>query len=137
MYGDGLSGAREPQSHRPVDRDGDPATKAAALVMRAAGGAPSAWMKRRGGEALHYAFSAAAGATYGVALEYAGEPRISRGLRFGTALWIGADELALPLAGLARGARTYPWTVHAEMLAAHLVFGLATHIATRAARDRL
>ena len=137
LYGRGASGAREPQSHRPVDHDGDPATKTAAIAMRAAGHQPSPSIKRRGGVAVHYAFALASGAAYGTVLEHRGGTDRSRGLVFGTLLWIGADEVALPLSGLARGPQAYRWTVHAEMLAAHLVFGVAAHIGAGLVRRRL
>ena len=38
LYGGGVTGAHEPQSHRPVDEDGDAAMKAAAASDRAAAG---------------------------------------------------------------------------------------------------
>lgn len=53
------------------------------------------------------------------------------GVPFGAAVWLIADELALPALGLAERPQAYPVSTHAEMLAAHVVFGLATHATTQ------
>jgi hypothetical protein len=128
LYGGGVTGTHEPQSHRPVDEDGDAAMKAAAASYRAAAGDDLAYkQKQSGGVIVHYAFAASCGAAYGLAVGV--WPTIGRGfgLPFGAVLWLAADELAMPLLGLAKGPAAYPATVHAEMLAAHLVYGAATH----------
>src|SRR5690242_5863536 len=48
---------------------------------------------------LHFGFGAGAGAAYGVYVDTASEDRAS-GTAFGSALWLAADEIAMPLIGL-------------------------------------
>jgi hypothetical protein len=80
--------------------------------------------KTIGGSMVHYGFSAAVGALYGAAAEaYPGTAAMA-GLPFGAALWIAADEIGVPLAGLARKPTEYPAYRHVTALASHLVFGL-------------
>jgi hypothetical protein len=79
---------------------------------------------------LHYAFGATMGAIYGV---YAQRRRGFRsGAGFGTAVWLGADELAMPLLGLSEPTTRRPLEMHLQSLFAHLVFGAATEAARRA-----
>jgi len=53
------------------------------------------------------------------------------GLGYGALLWLGSDELLLWALGIAEKPTTYPLSVHASALAAHLVYGsvLGTMIA--------
>ena len=48
------------------------------------------------------------------------------GLPFGAAVWIVADEIGVPLAGLSKPPTEYPLRDHASAFAAHLVFGVTT-----------
>lgn len=82
--------------------------------------------KRWAGPAVHYTMGGVTGALYGAAAELA--PGVTRGagLPFGTAVWLGADEVAVPALGLAEPPLQHPPSVHARALAAHLVYGLAT-----------
>ncbi|BCS31849.1 hypothetical protein TBR22_A10520 [Luteitalea sp. TBR-22] len=138
LYGRGVTGTREPQSHRPVDGGRhDPATKAADEVVTALTSAPlDEREKRAAGPIVHYAFGASAGALYGVLAHRWPTVAGGWGVPYGLAVWLVADETALPLLGLADGPRAYPWTTHAEMLAAHAVFGSATHVAMTALQQR-
>lgn len=130
VYGRGLTGAREPQSHRPVDRvDQDATMKAAAEVAGLAGRTLSQDERRRGGVLVHYAFGATVGAAYALLARFWPAVRAGGGMPFGALVWLLADEIGLPAAGLAHGPRTYRAEVHVEMLAAHLVFGRATDAA--------
>ncbi len=82
--------------------------------------------KKTAGPAVHYGFGILNGALYGTLAEIA--PAVTRGLGapFGTALWLGADELAVPAFGLSGPPWESPPAVHAKALAAHLVYGLTT-----------
>ena len=127
LYGGGVTHVREPQSHRPIDGDDDATTKAADVLTRAATGQYLARRgKQVGGPLVHYMFGAVMGAAYGVASEFAPRVRAGSGAAFGAVVWLGADELLMPVLNLARGPRTYPPSIHLEMLAAHLVYGAAT-----------
>jgi putative membrane protein len=134
-------GHQERRAHAsPNDTDGtfsdEPATiQVASLTAEAVTGSPlEGRAKRIGGSTVHYAFSAAVGALYGAAAEtYPGTTAVS-GLPFGAALWVAADEVGVPLAGLARNPAEYPAYRHLTALASHLVFGLTVESVRRALR---
>jgi putative membrane protein len=74
----------------------------------------------------HYTFGAAAGATYGALAERWGGPAPLSGATLGTVMWIGADNVAMPLFGLAHSDINYPMEAHLQSLVSHLVYGLTT-----------
>jgi hypothetical protein len=90
--------------------------------------------KQAGGSMVHYAFGAAVGALYGAAAEAYPRTTAIAGLPFGAAVWIAADEIGVPLAGLARNPIEYPVYRHLTALASHLVFGLTVESVRRALR---
>jgi uncharacterized membrane protein YagU involved in acid resistance len=59
------------------------------------------------------------------------------GLVFGGAVWLFAEELALPLTGLTERPGKYRVTDHLNALAAHLVFGFTTELVSRWSRHLL
>jgi uncharacterized membrane protein YagU involved in acid resistance len=59
------------------------------------------------------------------------------GLPFGAAVWLGADEVAVPAFGLSKAPMEYPASTHASALAAHLVYGLTVDVVRRAVRAAL
>jgi putative membrane protein len=81
--------------------------------------------KKKAGPAVHYGFGTLTGAAYGVLAELV--PGVTRGAGapFGTALWVGADEIAVPAFGLSGPPWESPPAVHVKALAAHLVYGVA------------
>ena len=133
LYGGGVTGVEEPQSHRPVDGGrNDPTTKLADMAVTAVTSAPLTRREKQvAGPIVHYLFGASMGAVYGAAVHARPELTVGMGVPFGLAVWLLADEVALPTLGLADGPGAYPFATHAEMLAAHMVFGAATHLATR------
>jgi hypothetical protein len=76
--------------------------------------------------ASHYLFGAAAGALYGAIAARVGGASPLGGAALGTAMWIGADNVAMPLLGLARSDIDYPVESHVQSFASHIVYGLAT-----------
>lgn len=90
--------------------------------------------KRLAGPAVHYLFGAGAGALYGALVERRREWR--GGLRFGEAVWLVSDFLALPLLGLAPPQWRTPPGVHLRGAASHVPYGLATEAVRRALRPR-
>jgi putative membrane protein len=78
------------------------------------------------GPAVHYAVGATFGALYGT-LATATEVDAFSGTAYGTALWLAADEIGVPLAGLSGPPAETPLSGHFNALASHLVFGLVTH----------
>lgn len=93
--------------------------------------------RQRAGSALHYLFGAFSGAMYGAAAERFPAVASGRGLSFGAAVWLIADEIATPAAGLARAPNAYPLSAHAQSLAAHLFYGGATEAVRRRLRRPL
>jgi putative membrane protein len=53
------------------------------------------------------------------------------GIPFGAAVWLVADEVGVPAAGLANGPAEYPLSTHASALAAHVVYGATTELVRR------
>jgi len=120
------------QQHR-QPHEGEPATyKAADAVATAVIGqrVPREW-KPAAGSAVHYAFGGAVGAAYGAAAASRREVTVMAGIPFGIAVWLLADEIGVPAAGLAKGPTHYPVSKHASALAAHLVYGAATELVRR------
>lgn len=79
--------------------------------------------KAPAGEMVHYAFGAAAGAMYGVAAAALPKSSAGWGLLFGAVMWLLADEVGVPAAGLSKKPDETPASQHAAALAAHLVYG--------------
>lgn len=111
---------REPQS--------EPATyQAADVVAETVTGEPLAdEVKPAAGSLVHYAFGAAVGAAYGAAAAQSEEVTAWAGLPFGATVWLVADEIGVPLAGLSKAPTEYPATSHVSAFATHLVYGLTT-----------
>jgi hypothetical protein len=84
----------------------------------------------------HYAIGSAAAALYGTVRRAIPLPAPLKGAAFGGALWLLADEIATPAAGITPGPSAFPWQTHARGLAAHLVYGLTSE-AVLSAIDRL
>jgi Protein of unknown function (DUF1440) len=93
--------------------------------------------KEAAGMAVHYGFSLVTGGIYGVAAELAPDATVGAGAPFGAAVWLIADEIAVPLAGLSKGPTAYPLSKHAYSLASHFVYGVTTEAARRAVRNLL
>ena len=83
---------------------------------------------------VHYAFGAAMGACYGIYAERTRLHPLAAGAAFGAAVWLAADEVAVPLLGLSETPDARPLEMHGQSLAAHLAFGATTELARRAVR---
>lgn len=93
--------------------------------------------KQTAGPVFHYTFGTSIGAAYGALAEIAPRTTTAWGLPFGAAIWLGADEVAVPAFGLSKSPFEYPASTHASALAAHLVYGLTTDLVRRAIRAAL
>lgn len=93
--------------------------------------------KEWAGPAVHYTHGSLSAALYGALAEH--EPAVARGagLPFGAALWLVADEGAVPALGLSEAPWAYPPSTHAYSLVSHLVYGLATEVVRRFVRRLL
>jgi len=85
---------------------------------------------------VNYAFGAAMGGLYGGLVEMSPAVRACSGTAYGTVVWIGADEIAMPMLGLSDPDADRPVEMHAQAFAAHLVFGLTLELVRRALRRR-
>lgn len=87
--------------------------------------------RRWAGPLMHYAFGAAVGGIYGALAARTPQVERGRGLAFGTAVWLAADEVLDPVLGLTEPPWRNPWYVHAWALGAHLVYGATTDLVRR------
>jgi putative membrane protein len=120
-------------------RKPDPATvKAAnAVAEKVSGRKIPADYKPIAGEAVHYGMGAGSAAVYGALAEVAPVVTIGEGTGFGTGVWLLADEVAVPAAGLSKSPKEIPLTTHVYALASHLVYGWITETVRRAVRRAL
>ena len=123
---------------KPNDTDGTISDEPASIkVARAAGEqlkGSELTEREKGalGSLVHHAFGAFAGALYGAAAAKVPGLAAGAGLPFGLAVWLVADEAALPILGLSKRPSEYPPARHAAALATHLVFGLTVEGVRRA-----
>jgi uncharacterized membrane protein YagU involved in acid resistance len=131
--------AMRPAEKKRGGRKPDPTTvKAANLITEKVSGRkiPSEY-KPIAGEAVHYGMGATSAAAYGVLAEVAPIVTLGEGFAFGTGVWLLADEVAVPAAGLSKPATEIPLTTHVYALASHLVYGWITETVRRAVRRAL
>jgi uncharacterized membrane protein YagU involved in acid resistance len=88
-------------------------------------------------EAAHYGMGALSGAIYGGAVEILPVVKAGLGVPFGAVLWVIGDEMLVPYLGLAKPPTEYPFDTHADALAAHMVYGVATEVARRVVKAML
>lgn len=93
--------------------------------------------QQKAGPLVHYVFASAVGSAYGAAAEYAPAVKKFAGAPFGAALFVGADEVALPVLKLSRGPRAYPLSTHLYGLSSHVVYGLTIELVRRGVRRAL
>jgi uncharacterized membrane protein YagU involved in acid resistance len=135
--GDGQIGGQDKQQLSADEQD--PATvKAASIIAEEVFDRRLAKDEKEvAGEAVHYSFGLAAGGLYGAAAEVMPPVTTCAGMLFGSALWLVADEIAVPLMGLSKPPTKYPLSTHAYALASHLVYGLALDLTRREVRRAL
>jgi uncharacterized membrane protein YagU involved in acid resistance len=111
----------------------EPATyKAADAASRAlTGHAVARDDKPAAGSIVHYAFGGAVGAIYGAAAAQTDRVTAWGGVPFGATLWLIADEIGVPAAGLSKAPTEYPLSTHLSAFAAHLVYGATTETVRR------
>jgi uncharacterized membrane protein YagU involved in acid resistance len=90
--------------------------------------------KQRAGRLVHYTFGTLMGGAYGAAAESSPLLRRFAGLPFGTALFVGADEIAVPALKLSEGPSSYPISQHLNGFSSHVVWGATAELVRRAIR---
>lgn len=83
------------------------------------------------GSLVHYAFGGAVGAIYGAAAARTPDVTAWAGLPFGATIWLIADEMGVPFAGLSKAPSEYPLPSHVSAFATHLVYGATTECVRR------
>jgi putative membrane protein len=122
------------------EETGDNATvkTAQALTKLATGhGIDNNSNKKMAGQIVHYSFGTAMGAVYGAMAEIQPTSSSAMGLPFGAALWLAADEVAVPSLGLSGPPTSTPIRVHAYGLASHLIYGASTELCRKGFRRLL
>jgi putative membrane protein len=108
------------------------------LTEVATGGQHLTWEQQKtGGPIVHYSFGALMGGVYGVLAEYSDVFSAGYGTGFGSALFAGADLLAVPAFHLGKPVTETPVHTLATPFAAHLVYGAATELTRRLFRKVL
>jgi hypothetical protein len=93
-------------------------------IARATGKTLDKEQKKTGGRVVHYTFGTLMGIAYGVSAELVPEATAGAGTAFGTLLFLGADEIAVPALQLSpKPAADTPATDHLQHWAAHVVYG--------------
>lgn len=93
--------------------------------------------KKIAGPAVHSVFGSLMGGLYGVTVELKPEANAGRGILFGAAFWLVADEGAVPLLDFSKSPTEYPFSTHVYALTSHFVYGLATESVRRLVRKSL
>jgi putative membrane protein len=93
--------------------------------------------KKSAGPIVHYAFGGLMGAAYGAANEVMPVSRKWFGLPYGAALFVGADEVAVPAFGLSGPPQDAPASSHLYGLVSHLVYAASLETVRRNVRRRL
>jgi putative membrane protein len=124
------------------EQNEDATMKAAGKVASLAGYHLSFEEKKKVSPVVHYGFGASMGALYGVLHEVA--PKSFRslnpllaGVGYGSALFVGADEIAVPTLGLSESPKKTPVSAHVYGLASHAVYGLTGEMVRRTVRKYL
>jgi uncharacterized membrane protein YagU involved in acid resistance len=79
--------------------------------------------KQKAGQAVHYTFGTLMGVVYGVSAELLPEATTGGGTAFGTLLFLGADEVAVPAFQLSPAPTGTGAIDHLQHWAAHVVYG--------------
>lgn len=98
----------------------------AVLAEKLAGGSLNASSKIAATEAIHWGFGTAAGAFYGVLVEFYPAASAKGGASFGLALMTLTHEAALPSLHLSEPANEQSPREHTSEAASHLLYGVVT-----------
>lgn len=127
---------RSLQESQRDSENGDDATQRTAnsLVKPVIGRSLTRHEKETAGPIVHYMFGSMMGGLYGGMAEMSRNVSSGWGMPFGAALWLSADEVAVPALGLGQSPTETPLSTHASALLAHLVYGATTGVVHRVVR---
>lgn len=126
--GDGASGERSGEDGGGGEESEEPATvKAAeAISENVFGHELTKSEKKIAGPLMHYGFGSTVGALYGGVVEAWPGATVGAGTLFGSAVWLGVDEAAVPALGLSDPPTEHPPSTHIYALVSHIVYGATT-----------
>ena len=110
-------------------RKEDSTEKVARKIAESAGHHLTPENKKTAGQAVHYSFGTLVGVIYACTAELVPEATTGAGTAFGTALFLAADEIAVPAFRLAPPPTKQPASDQLEHWAAHVVYGVTLEIA--------
>lgn len=112
----------------------EPATVVTAekLTESVTGSALAPEKKKMAEPIVHYGFGALVGALYGALARKMPLLTLGAGTVYGAAVWLLADEVAVPALGLGKTPAETPLKKHLQALGTHLVYGLTTEGVRRA-----
>lgn len=87
--------------------------------------------KKWAGPTVHYSLGIWLGAVYGFMAEKMPVATAGLGTAYGAAVWLGADEIAVPALGFAKGPAQTSVSAHFNALGSHLVYGLVLGLTRR------
>lgn len=133
-----LQHEKEKQAQQKKNQPDDATEKTADAIAHATTGDHlSKQQKETYGPVVHYAFGAAMGAIYGAIAEYSTTSRFGFGTLFGTVVFLGADETAVPALGLSKSPTQEPATAQISPWLAHLAYGSTLELVRRGVRTLL
>jgi len=126
----------EPPAEQPIPQPDDQPSSQLATVLTKKLTASELTPQQKGFAvpAVHYGFGGFLGALYGLATEFWPGLSWGRGLPYGAAAWLLADEVSLPVLQLAGPPDEYPLSTHMQSLAAHVAYGLTLDLCGRVFR---
>lgn len=129
-----IAGAASHDSAEQPPQQAEPATVQTAerLVEPIMGRPLPDSMKKIAEPLVHYGFGALVGALYGGLMAKAPLITLGGGTLYGAAVWLLADEIAVPALGLSGPPKQYPVSKHLQALGSHLIYGLAAEGVRRA-----
>ena len=124
------------QQNQGESQDQDATMKAADLIVSTATGGQhlSLEQQEKVGPVVHYGFGALMGGLYGALAELWPGARAGFGTTFGSALFAGADLVAVPVLRLGPSLDEQGAAAQASPLAAHVVYGATTELVRRIVR---
>lgn len=111
------------QQQQQAEQQEDSTEIVARKIAETAGKELAPQEKKKAGQAVHYAFGTLMGAVYGVAAELVPEVTTGGGTAYGTLLFLGAHEVAVPAFQLSAPPTETPARDHLQHWAAHVVYG--------------
>jgi putative membrane protein len=122
--------AMKEQPQQQNQEEGEDSTQlvADAIASRVIGRHLDKEEKEKAGPIVHYAFGALMGGVYGGIAECSSSVRAGFGALFGSVLFVGADEIAVPALGFGKPPTQQPVSNQLSHWAGHVVYGATTEL---------